>query len=130
MKNVLDTVYRFIDRYYLPVYLVLLVILIGIFVLAFKKRSDPALVLGLILAVVFILFLYHNPESFFSFDIVRSLVTLGAMVIYGGMAFFAVIARAFWVADRPRTAVWQVFLIALVVLGIAMSVNFAVQKFQ
>lgn len=126
----LDTVYRFIDRYYLPVYLVLLVILIGIFVLAFKKRSDPALVLGLILAVVFILFLYHNPESFFSFDIVRSLVTLGAMVIYGGMAFFAVIARAFWVADRPCTAVWQVFLIALVVLGIAMSVNFAVQKFQ
>lgn len=126
----LDTVYRFIDRYYLPVYLVLLIVLIGVFVLAFKKHSDLALVLGLGLAVAFILLLYHNPESFFSFDIARSLVTVGAMVIFGGMAVFAVIARAFWVEDRPHTAVWQVFLTALVLLWVGALVNLAIHKFQ
>lgn len=122
------TIYGFIDQYYLPVYLVMLLVLIGVFALAFKKRSDFALVLGLVLAVSFVLLLYFNPDSFFTFDIARTLVTLGAMAIFGGIAFFAIIARAFWMEDMPRTTLWRVFLLVLTILGAASLVIYVFNK--
>lgn len=74
-------------------------------VAAVKTKSDILLICSL--AITVLCYLYSNSGGGL-LDILGALIRGGMMLLSGIIAFFSLLARAFWVEDRPNTVVWKV----------------------
>lgn len=118
----LTSIHKHADIYYIAMCVVLLIAQLGLIAAAIKFKKDRLLICGLALTVLSIWCANHFP---FDIDIPAALIGIFAVIIYGTVCLFTLIARAFWLEERPRTGIWKAIffgVIAAGTIGIFMSI--------